>query len=192
MTAQIHEGLIFEGEETSMACCPPLPGPPIPRGLSDADTIAALLAAFDAARAGGWVGHPRVRQADGGEGGDLPRSTACCRGYRGTWQIKDGRFYLVGLKGKYRLDGDEPLFADWFTGVLRIPRGKCLHYVHMGFASVYEQEVHVQVEKGVVVGTRVIDNRGKDGHPARDTRKTQLGLQHMPGGENYVPGDEGV
>jgi hypothetical protein len=25
MTAQVHERLLFEGEETSMACCPPLP-----------------------------------------------------------------------------------------------------------------------------------------------------------------------
>jgi hypothetical protein len=131
MTAQIHERLIFDGEETSMACCPPLP-----------------------------EGHPRIVEASGEEREDrsdfLLGSTACWRGYEGTWEIRDGRFYLVGLRGRYRLTGGEPLFADWFTGFLRIPRGKMLHYVHMGFASVYEGETHVLIERGMLRNVREI------------------------------------
>jgi hypothetical protein len=31
----------------------------------------------------------------------------------------------------------------------------------MGFGSVYEQELHVRIEDGVVAATRLIANRGK-------------------------------
>ncbi len=51
--------------------------------------------------------------------------------------------------------------ATWFTGRLRIPRGALLHYVHMGYASVYEEEIMLEIESGRVVHTEVIDNRGK-------------------------------
>jgi len=43
--------------------------------------------------------------------------------------------------------------------VLRIPLGKRLHYVHMGFHSVYEQDLFVAVRAGKVEGERTIDNR---------------------------------
>jgi hypothetical protein len=55
----------------------------------------------------------------------------------GTWEVRDGQFFLVSIKGRVKLLGKEPLLADWFTGVLRVPRGEMLAYVHMGFGSVY-------------------------------------------------------
>jgi len=161
MTAQIHERLIFEGEETSMAFCPSLP-----------------------------EGHPRISETDLDEdcrnGGSifLVGSTACWRGYQGTWEIKDGRFFLVDLRGRFQLKGEGPLLADWFSGVIRIPRGEELVYVHMGFGSVYEQELHVKIDKGVVVNSRMIHNRGKK-HAAGE-----LGWKNLPGGENRFPGDD--
>ena len=161
MTAQIHEILIYEGEELSMAYCPPIP-----------------------------EGHPRIvqvevdkREYDPQEGKFL-FSTGCWRRYQGSWEVKGGRFYLTGLRGLYQLVGDEPLLADWFSGILRIPRGKLLQYVHMGFGSVYEKELHVKIEQGVVVSSRMIDNRGKK----FDERK--LGWDNLPGGENRFPGDD--
>ena len=140
MTAQMHERLIFNGEDTSMACCPDLP-----------------------------YKHPRIVRTDPAEqarDGDLKSdifSTCCYRGYVGTWEVEDGRFFLVGIRGIYKLVGNEPLFADWFTGVLRIPRGEGLKYVHGDFLSVYEEEVRVRIERGVVVETRVTDNRPLSG-----------------------------
>ena len=159
MTAQIHERLILDGEETSMAFCPPLPD-----------------------------GHPRIFAPDsdeiaGGARDFLLHSTACWRGYQGTWEIRDGRLYLVGLRGRFRIRGSEPILADWFSGVLRIPKGEIIQYVHMGFGSVHEQEVHVKIEKGVIVTRRVIDNRGKE-HD-----EWEIGWKNLPGGENRFPGD---
>jgi len=43
--------------------------------------------------------------------------------------------------------------------VLRIPQGHLLLYVHQGFASIYEEEIRIAIERGVVVEIRVIDNR---------------------------------
>lgn len=157
MTAQIGEVLILDGEELEMAFCPPLP---------DSD--------------------PRIQPADEADE-DAPsilRSFACWRGYRGTWEIKSGRFYLVKLQGCMHLVRREPLFADWFTGVLRIPRGELLEYVHMGFGSLYKEELHIKIDKGVVVKSRVIENRGK-----KIERWTQ-GLKNLPGGENDFDGDD--
>jgi len=160
MTAQCHERLIIDGEETSMAFCPPLP-----------------------------EGHPRVvevpRERAGGTSPYL-FSTACWRNYVGTWEIRDGRFYLVGIEGVYKLIGDEPLLADWFTGVLRVPRGEMLQYVHMGFGSVFEEELHIKIEEGIVTRSRVISNRDK---PPR--QRGVLGwMDDLPGRENRFEGDD--
>jgi hypothetical protein len=160
MTAQVHERLIFEGEETSMAFCPPLP-----------------------------ENHPRILSAAPGAAArdasdSILNSTACWRRYQGTWKLEDGRFYLVDLRGRFRLSPGEPLLADWFTGVIRIPRGELLQYVHMGFGSVYEEEIHVKIERGVVTASRTIDNRGKEHDPWK------LGRENLPGGENSFPGDD--
>ncbi|MBK8257821.1 MAG: hypothetical protein IPK82_34780 [Polyangiaceae bacterium] len=153
MTAQSHEVLILDGKKTSMAFCPPLP-----------------------------EGHPRVLESATRNDG-LGFVTSCWRGYVGTWEVKGEKFYLVGLRGKFRVLPGGPIFADWFSGVLRIPRGERLHYVHMGFGSVYEEELHITIEKGEVVGRKVIDNRGKKHDPV------ELALRNLPGGENKFPGD---
>lgn len=160
MTAQIHERLIFEGRETSMAFCPPLPERH-PRIIT-----------------------PKPDESPSDASDQILSSTACWRGYLGTWEIRDGRFYLVGLRGAYRLVGEEPLLADWFTGTLRVPQGELLQYVHMGFGSVYEQEIHVKIEHGIVTASRTVDNRGNE----HDPRK--LGWQNLPGGENRFAGDD--
>jgi len=45
---------------------------------------------------------------------------------------------LLKVKGRYKLLDDSPLFADWYSGEIVIPRGKLLNYVHAGFESVYD------------------------------------------------------
>jgi len=161
MTAQAHELLIIEGEKTSMAFCPLIP-----------------------------ADHPNIQYLDNDAvraEKDIPTiifSTACWRQYIGTWELKDGKFYLVDVKGRIKKTSDEPIFADWVTTVLRITSGKLLHYVHMGFGSVYEFENHIKLENGVVIAERRIDNRTKD-LSGRD-----LGWENLPGGENRFDGDD--
>lgn len=141
MTAQTHELLILDGIETTMACSPPIPRE-----------------------------HPRILALNPDEMARESHdfsvfSTACCRRYRGTWEIKEGRFYLKSLSGALKLVGSEPILASWFTGVIRIPKGKLKYYIHLGFLSLYEQELHVKIEKGVITDSRVIDYRGEHHDP---------------------------
>lgn len=135
MTAQIHERLILDGEQTSMASCPDLPR----------DHPRLLQRSSEAALANGED--------------SILFSTACWRGYQGTWEIEDDVLYLVDVRGGWILRGEGRLEADWFSGELRVPRGELLNYIHMGFASTYEEELILTIEEGAVVDRQVIDNR---------------------------------
>lgn len=86
-------------------------------------------------------------------------SSACWRGYIGTWEIKKGRLFLIGLSENYRLSDGASIFADWFSGEINVPEGDILDYVHGGFATVYEREQHITIERGCVVASSTVDNR---------------------------------
>jgi hypothetical protein len=138
-TAQFPDTLVYEGETLPIFSNP-------------------LESYFDAA-------HPRPREL-------FPFTcTACWRGYVATWKIENGDLYLVRLvKGDCSSKPEDidagpifpgrslPVKADWFSGTLRIPRGKQLMYVHMGYGSVYERERLLSFEKGRLVGEHTIDN----------------------------------
>ncbi len=95
--------------------------------------------------------------------------TAMWRGYVGSWEIVDDRLYLIGLDGTLK-DGTEAslasifagvpdrVFAHWYSRTIRIPQGRQLEYVHMDYGSTFERELLLDIERGVVVSTRVADN----------------------------------
>jgi hypothetical protein len=95
MTHQLHENIIYEGRDLSMTTCPkvPLDNPRVIE-LTDKELFA--------------TGQPRVV------------SSSCWRGYLGSWEIKDGRLYLIGLERNLKLEGFEPLFAGWVNEELNI------------------------------------------------------------------------
>ena len=164
MTAQLHENIIINGKVSSMAFCPSLPKDDARIStLSDDDILTEIT-------------QKQIHR--------LVLSTACWREYIGTWEIKSEKFYLVKLEGRFKLLTDHPILADWFTGVIRIPQGKLLHYVHMGFASVYEQELHLKIEAGIVTASKLLNNRD------RDVNTIALGCQNLPGLENRFDGDD--
>jgi hypothetical protein len=110
-------------------------------------------------------------------------STALSRGYIGTWEILDQgqvqRLYLIRLQGWLQDESPVSLetvfsgypqrvFAHWFSGTLRLPQGQLLHYVHGGFGSCYEQDLLIDVTRGVVTAKRVRVNGFSDEASARD------------------------
>lgn len=76
----------------------------------------------------------------------------------------DDRLYLTGLDG-WLEDGTkvttamiflgfpDKVFAQWYSGQIRIPQGGLLEYVHMGYGSTYERDLLLEVRCGVVIGT---------------------------------------
>ena len=146
MTAQVHEILIYNGQESSMVSCPPMP--------EDIDTIIKIS------------DDEIVKQIINGEIENIIFSTACWRGYIGTWEIKNDKFYLNNVVGRYKKVSKDPLFAQWFSDVIIMPKGKVFCYVHMGFESVYEKEVHIKIDNGKIVQQEEICNVRKrsNGH----------------------------
>jgi len=168
MTAQVHEIIIINGEKSSMAFCPPVPFLPGIVKMRTNEEINEDIRNF---------------KVD-----SIVRTTACWRGYVGTWEIKDNKFYLKELAGCFQLVKNEPVHATWFTGVLRVPQGKILHYVHMGFGSIYEKELHIKIVAGDVTDQRTIDNTEK--LKERTPGELLNGFCNLPGMENLFPGDD--
>lgn len=130
MTAQIGDLLFYQGERLTMCNAP-------------------LGAYF---RLGG--AYPEFE----------PSSTALIRGYVATWELLDGRLYLIAIQGWLSDGADaslesvfpgypERVFAHWYSGRIRVPRGKLLKYVHAGYASVYERDLLLDFERGVLVAS---------------------------------------
>ena len=135
MTAQIPEVLQFEGRSHAM-CTEP---------LEDYFALTGIKSPFEA------------------------NCSALWRGYIGTWEIREQRLYLVGLKGR-TYEGAEltlgslfpghggRVYAHWYSGTVRLPEGKLLEYFHGGYASTYERDRLLRIEKGVLVQTSVQRN----------------------------------
>lgn len=135
MTAQFGEHLRYQGEDMTMATEP-------------------LEAWFAMGAERPWFGSV---------------CSAMWRGYIGSWEIVDDRLYLVGMNSSPFEDEPVPLerlfpghgdrvFAHWYSGTLRVPRGRQLAYVHMGYASTYERDLMLQIERGVLRSTWVRHN----------------------------------
>jgi hypothetical protein len=70
--------------------------------------------------------------------------------------------YNLAIKAK----GDDllnshisPVPASWYSGLLRVPVGKVLNYVHSGFHTEYESDLVIEIAAGAVGRRWMIDNR---------------------------------
>ena len=132
MTAQARESLIYKGEEILMAAEP----------LSQ------------------YLKNRNIKF--------IFTSTACWRGYYGQWEIRDSKLYLIGLEAyiegntevglDYLFPNQNIVFANWFSGEIRIPQGRMLDYVHMGYASLYERDLILAFENGLLYKEYIVDN----------------------------------
>jgi len=108
-------------------------------------------------------------------------SSACYRGYCATWQIKDKNIYLLNIESPNSIkdknaDGvDEPIsamnklfpgqtevFGDWVNGKIKIQSGKVLQFVNKGYESVYEKDIFLRFENGVLVDEKVALNASEE------------------------------
>ena len=99
-------------------------------------------------------------------------STALRRGYIGTWAIESDRLYLKSLQRWKHVSGNtaivgiedlfpgfpDGIFAHWYTGQLRCPRGALLKYVHGEYFSTYEENLFIEVQRGVVMCEHIVRN----------------------------------
>ena len=64
-------------------------------------------------------------------------------------------YYHEVSAGEYSYQG---IIAAWYTGEIRIARGKCLRYEHMGYLRNYEQEQIFVLQQGKVISRKTFDN----------------------------------
>lgn len=127
-------------------------------------------------------------------------STANWRGYIGHWKIEEDQLLLTALYRKhYKRDAEGkfqeteelipldkilgtkaayPAKASWFTGALRLPKGKLVRHVHMGFGSQYETEALLKIEAGKVVGNRELVH-----DPEKDAYRSSSDMQWVALGD---------
>jgi hypothetical protein len=98
-------------------------------------------------------------------------TTALWRGYIGTWEIIENRFYLIEIDGdlkdgtKVALEAYFPgypkrVFAHWYSGVLRATYGKIVKFGDGVFVeNTYEVNLLIDIDKGVITE---IKNEGID------------------------------
>lgn len=113
-------------------------------------------------------------------------NTANWRGYVATFRIRDGALwlervevsrYLGKVDGEHKREiedalprffpGKREVLADWYTGVLLIPRGKMIDYVHMGYGSTYERYVLLEIRAGKLAGRQDMTAGEFDTHRRR-------------------------
>lgn len=94
----------------------------------------------------------------------INRCSASWRGYKATWEVRENVLYLVKVDAnpcsskrtpvplsELFPDTTGPVHAIWFTGTLRVPQGRQIEYVHMGYETRYERYLILLVENGHVV-----------------------------------------
>lgn len=142
MTSQVKEILIYKGEKLGM----------------DTEPLAQYF--------NGLWNPPKF----------LPRSADCWRGYFGTWELKDEKLFLIDICGYVKdvgekaiesiFPGESEVFAKWFTGEIKIPQGKILEKIPMGYFSVFEKDIFLRFHSGKLSNSksglpksRTINNR---------------------------------
>ena len=108
------------------------------------------------------------------------QSTANWGGYVGYWSIRNGMLVLDSIQIEYLKDGecvgatlpdsfipqvfhaydeDGIVVARWYSGTLRLARGKMLRYEHSGWNRNYETEMVLTIQNGIVVDSVEYHNR---------------------------------
>jgi hypothetical protein len=98
--------------------------------------------------------------------------TSCWRGYFGNWKIKDNKLYLTGLNGwiktpeenqkeidlDYLFPNKKKVFADWFSGEIRIPLGQLDTWIDREYESVNGKRLIINIKNGYVISKTEISN----------------------------------
>jgi hypothetical protein len=94
-------------------------------------------------------------------------STALWRGYIATFEVKDNQLFLKDIEIQYQdttskesynykwksvinevFPNQKEIKIEWLTGLLVIPHGKLVNYVHMGYGSTYKNYILLEFDKG--------------------------------------------
>jgi len=107
------------------------------------------------------------------------RSTALWRGYNATFEIIQNELWIIDIKIEVQtsntearrftsewvsvinecLNGNSRMKVNWYNGLLVIPYGEIINYVHMGYASTYENYFILEIHNGNLMRELNMDYR---------------------------------
>ena len=93
--------------------------------------------------------------------------TSLWRGYVATFGLHDGELYLEEFQVLRPTESDSELVSEiarwfpdkderrvsWYTGILVLPRGELVEYVHLGYGSLFENYTLLRIEDGALKGS---------------------------------------
>jgi len=103
-------------------------------------------------------------------------STALWRGYVATFEIRDSQLFVKDIQIQYWDTTDKKSHdtkwksvmtevfpdqkkskVDWLSGLLVLPFGELVNYVHMGYGSTYENYYLLEIDKGNYIQSKQFD-----------------------------------
>lgn len=57
---------------------------------------------------------------------------------------------------------DRLKYFHWINGVLKIQSGEILEHIHMGYESIYETNIYLKFENGILKEEKIVDNTPKE------------------------------
>jgi hypothetical protein len=112
--------------------------------------------------------------------------TALCRGYVATFEFQKEKLILKDIEieipvekknGKFSSEWksfladiapkDSPLNIDWFTGILVLPFGEEVDYVHMGYGSTYSNYILLEIQSGKLTGKKELNYKQYESFKAK-------------------------
>jgi hypothetical protein len=174
MTAQIGEKLFYQGKEYTMASEPPVLSPEMKKYEINfiGDCTACWRGYF-----GKWEvrddklflteisGVADVTDMTKYKAGKLKQKKLLKLGKITSKQhakllekLRDEVTEQKEINIQFLFQTNEPVFADWFTGVIRVPQGEMLQYVHMDYFSVFEEDLFFEFSNGKLQGMKVVKN----------------------------------
>ena len=74
-------------------------------------------------------------------------------------QLEKDSFEEIELSIKNLFNSENKIFADWYTGKISCPYGDIIQYVHMGYGSIYSNELLFNIIEGVITDVKDIKNQ---------------------------------
>jgi hypothetical protein len=93
--------------------------------------------------------------------------TSADMGYYCTWELVGDKLYLEKLNGFNEANKPVtekeyfekiPVFANWYTGLLRIQVGEILENMLFGYMVSFTEERRIEIESGIVKSNELLEN----------------------------------
>jgi len=97
-------------------------------------------------------------------------STACWRGYKAYWELKNDSLFLIKVTSchehckeskdanLFSMFGNSRPFASWYNGTLTVPQGELFSGSDMGYNALFEFEDKLQIVNGLLKSKQRISN----------------------------------